>query len=176
MHRFLLPAVIALASAGCSSRCDTNPWSSLEVGIGTRDFIYVPYDGEVWPDSPLGAEAPYYNVALRGWGLDRSGLDVHLEAWVGETRYAASDHEGVALRCRGRGRQEVGGLRLPLDPRDLPPPVEREVPVVIDTGWLYRDSGIWYEPESTGDVRIVATVTERSGRVTSTESYWHVYR
>lgn len=191
-------AVVIGGLVGCGPKCRTEEyyggpdtgwgwygWTWMEVGIGTRDFIEVPWGLQVSPDHTGGE--PYYNVALRGSGMERSGVTVDLAAWVGETRYAEAHFDGVELQCRARNQLEVGSLRLPLDPSTLPlmtpapVPVSPEVPDTgFDTGWWrYVDTG-YYEPGPVltwePDVRVEAVLREPSGRETRAESLWFVYR
>ncbi len=166
------------------------PWygGGLEVGIGTRDFIWVPPGEQVSPE--LDSDPPYFNVALRTWAFERRGLEVELEARVDGTVYASEQFRDVKMQCRANGQLEVGALRLHLDPADLPPyqplatpiPGEREP----DTGWVRRhtgdwidtgnwvDTGYWVEPQ--GDVEIRAVIRARSGATVEGSAMWHVYR
>jgi hypothetical protein len=211
----LTVAVVApLSGVGCRDRCsgywdedwyepvwvdtggigwvDTGyfaPWygGSVEVGVGTRDFIWVPPGEQVSPE--LDSDPPYFNVALRTWSFDRRDLTVTLRALVDGRPYAEDRYEGVRMQCKSNGQLEVGALRLHLDPADLPPyqplptPIPNDEP---DTGWAVRDSGEWvdtggwvdtgYWVEPQGDVEIVAEITGPSGARVEGRALWHVYR
>ncbi|MCB9693676.1 MAG: hypothetical protein H6736_17845 [Alphaproteobacteria bacterium] len=177
-------------------------WYGVEIGIGTNRFLSIPYDRYVAPELVPDEEGLYYNVALRGWGLEQEDLEVVLEAYVGTTRYAADAYGNVDMRCIRWDESEVSGLRLHLDPATLPEPPPPppppptpvdEPPAPVDSGWWwdsgiareepdtgatyipYRDTGYAYvEPQ--GDVRIVATVTAPNGVRARGESWWLVYR
>lgn len=176
--------VLILGSAACSSRCpDAWDYPELQVGVGVKDFISVPVGLQVSPDTNSGE--PFFYVALRGWGLEHSGLTVELQAFVGEERFAQNMYEDVKMRCR-HGRHEVAGLKLFLDPSDLPPPPS--APPVdtgnyrvdtgffeVDTGYFTVDTG-YFGSDWRADVRVEATVADPSGRTVRGETLWFVYR
>lgn len=176
--------VLVLGSAACSSRCPAaHDYPEVQVGIGVRDFISVPVGLQVSPDT--NSDEPFFYVALRGWGLEQSGLTVELQAFVGGERFARNEFEDVEMRCRS-GLREVAGLQLFLDPSDLPrppsaPPVDTGS-YRVDTGFLGVDTGYsrvdtgYFASDWRADVRIEATVSGPSGRVASGQTLWFVYR
>lgn len=172
MRRALL-ALGAVAWTGCSGRCDHYWWEPfLEIGVGTSDFIYTPPHTEVAPE--FGPER-YFNIALQAWAIDPEPLQVRLEARVNDTVYAINEHQ-TAMECRRRS-YVVGGLRLYLDPAQLPPQTassteeraseERDVER-FDTGYGYVGRE--------GDVIIHAAVTDGAGNTHTAQTPWFVYR
>ena len=162
----------------------------MQIGVGTRDYIEVPWGFQVSPELEPDDLGPYFNVAVRGFGFDRDASIV-IEAFVDEQRYAIDSHDDVAWKCR-QNATEGAGLRLHLDPASLPPmppPQAQPEEPPIDTGWdeepvwdtgwsdsgWYVDTG-WRGPNE-GDVRVVATVFDSGGFIAAQgETRWFVYR
>lgn len=197
----LLACTVVLVSGCRRERCWDygDGWSDVEIGIGVTDFIYAPVGTEVQPG--WDDEGRHYDIALRGYGLSTSNLDVLLEAFVGETRVASSRTQNVEGRCIRWDLVEVYNLRLDVDPQRLPrmeplpdselrsPDVDRPATPLFDTGifnpepapepWdsgLNRwDSGVdvYAGP---ADLRIEATITSPNNGVSTGQTTWFVSR
>lgn len=154
--------------------------TTLEIGMGVKKFIDVsPYEPVVPEYAPDGSRN--LRLALRTYGLRRSGLEVALQAFVGSERVAANSYIGVNLQCRKYGTLEATNLRLDIDPAALPPPqpVEPNPWVeepVEDVWWPSADTGIWREQVDRSDVRITATLSEPGGLSVSGETRWYLPR
>lgn len=182
--RTSLLLLVGVLVSGCGNRCENWWWGGgyAEIGIGTKAFIDVPPGAQV---SPEQADPPYFNLAIRTSGMSHEDLDIRIEAWVGDDRFAGQTFEDVDMQCRRWGQHDVGGLKFFLDPALLPPqtgPVvnpspPNDEPIFVDTGWDSGwDSGRYYEPPPRGDVRLTAELTDDFGNIAYGETVWFIYR
>lgn len=160
--------------------------TTLEIGLGVREFIEVtPYDPVVPEYAPDGSRN--LRLALRTWGMKRTGLEVALQAFVGEERVAANSYVGVRMQCQKYGTLEATNLRLDLDPALLPPPQPilpepepEPFPEPIEDIWFDSavDTGIYVDNRvDRSDVRITATLSEPNGGLSVTgETRWYLPR